>query len=144
MNFLSFFKTFKSLKVEVLGIMLFTFYGGSDSSWAPSYDTHAYFRSAIVLHNYSLWFFPQKLLSFSLRKQNHRGTYLHLLNNGNLHDKKFHKKKKIHSCESKSMYHCISFPIFDVAISKFDKLNLTQHVSLTGDSSIIGKRWVMC
>ena len=42
------------------------------------------------------------------------------------------------------MYHCISFPIFDVAISKFDKLNLTQHVSHAGDSSIIGKRWVMC
>ena len=74
------FKVFKSSKVEVLGIMLFTFYGGSDSSWAPSYDTHAYFRSAIVLYSCSLCFSPQKLLSFSLRKQNHRDTFLNLLN----------------------------------------------------------------
>jgi len=34
-----------SAEVEVLGIMLFTFYGGSESSWAPSYDTQAYFRN---------------------------------------------------------------------------------------------------
>ena len=34
----------QSLEVEVLGIMLFSFYGGSDPTWAPSYDTYAYFR----------------------------------------------------------------------------------------------------
>jgi len=35
----------QSSEVEVLGIMLFSFYGGSDPSWAPSYDTYAYFRN---------------------------------------------------------------------------------------------------
>merc|ERR550532_6034 len=35
----------QSSEVEVLGIMLFSFYGGSDPSWAPSYDTYTYFRN---------------------------------------------------------------------------------------------------
>ena len=35
--------------VSVGGLYFSTFYGGSDSSWAPSSDTNAYFR------NFQLW-----------------------------------------------------------------------------------------
>jgi len=35
----------QSSEVDLLGIMLQSFYGGSDSSWAPSYDTYTYFRN---------------------------------------------------------------------------------------------------
>ena len=33
----------QSQEVMVQGIMFSTFYGGSDSSWAPGYNTWAYF-----------------------------------------------------------------------------------------------------
>ena len=121
--------------------MLFTFYGGSDSSWAPSYDTHAYFRSAIVLYSCSLCFSPQKLLSFSLRKQNHRDTFLNLLNKKKLAWSKILRKKKIYSYDSQSLYHCISFPIFDIVIFEYARFNMTPHAEV---SSIISKKWEMC
>ena len=62
---------FVFVQVEVLGIMLFSFYGGSDPSWAPSYDTYAYFRfhnskfKWQIQTNATLPF--QKLHPFSLR-----------------------------------------------------------------------------